>query len=84
MNGCVITETGRLASMVQRCLTVLIDAVGSTLNSDLHCVIVCHHHMKCNIVLSATVDYLFGLEILGSVYSQIANFPANTNAVLPQ
>lgn len=84
MNSCVITETSRLASIVQRCLTVLIDAVSSTLNSDLYCVIVCHHHLKCNIVLSTIVDYLFGLKILGSVYSQITNFPANTNAVLPK
>jgi len=51
--GRIIPETGGLASMQQRCSTVLLDEANGALNAGMHCVIVCYYHLGHDIVFGA-------------------------------
>jgi len=69
--GCVIPETGGLASMQQRRSTVLLDAANGTLHAGLLCVIVCYHQLERVFSSVWLIAYLSNTRIVRRVLRHV-------------
>ena len=76
IKGCISPKSHRFCGRHQRYSTVLFGTANGTLHATLHGVVVGHHWLQNDVIITAIIHHLARGELLSIIYSQVARFSA--------
>ena len=84
IKGCISPKPHRFSGRHQRYSAVLFGTANGTFHATLHSVVVGHHWLQNDVIITAIIHHVARGEFFDIIYAQVAKYPACSGDVLFQ